>query len=219
MSAGGVWVAGSLFLVAGCLFLVADCLFLVAGSLFLVVGGLLPDTQRTNSASRAQNRGFCAFLAFRTPVFGLFEHKIGVFVRFWPLEPPFSGFSSTKSAFLCAFWLRDPCFRAFRAQNRGFCALLGSGTLVFGRFEHKIEVFVRFWGLEPLFSGYSSTKSRFLCAFGVCNPHFRAFRVQNRDFCARAAGQVASGSEKVTFLQITEHTSKMQIPHNQIINF
>ena len=33
---------------------------LVAGSLFLVASGLLPGTQRTNSASRAQNRGFCA---------------------------------------------------------------------------------------------------------------------------------------------------------------
>ena len=85
--------------------------------------------------------------------------------------------------------------------------------------EHKIEVFVRFWGLEPQFSGFSSTKTRFLCFFGVWNPCFQAFRAQNRHFCARAAGQVASGSEKVTFLQITEHTSKMQIPHNQIINF
>ena len=32
-------------------------------------------------SSRAQNRGFCAFLAFGTPVFGNFEHKIGIFVR------------------------------------------------------------------------------------------------------------------------------------------
>ena len=31
-------------------------------------------------ALRAQNRGFCAFLAFVIPVFGHFEHKIGVFV-------------------------------------------------------------------------------------------------------------------------------------------
>ena len=30
------------------------------------------------------------------------EHKIEVFVLFWPLEPPFSGISSTKTAFLCA---------------------------------------------------------------------------------------------------------------------
>ena len=31
-------------------------------------------------ASRAQNRGFCALLPFGTPVFGCFEHKIGIFV-------------------------------------------------------------------------------------------------------------------------------------------
>ena len=50
------------------------------------------------------------------------EHKIGIFVRFLPLEPSFSGISSTKSRFLCAFALRDPRFRVFRAQNRHFCA-------------------------------------------------------------------------------------------------
>ena len=71
-----------------------------------------------------------------------------------------------------------------RAQNRHFCALLPSGTPVFGHFEHKIEVFVLFWPSEPPFSGISSTKSRFLCAFGLRNPHFRHFRAQNRHFCA-----------------------------------
>ena len=71
---------------------------------------------------RARNRGFCALFAFETLIFGRFEHKIGVFVRFLPSGPPFSGFSSTKSRFLCAFWLRNPHFRAFRAQNRHFCA-------------------------------------------------------------------------------------------------
>ena len=79
-----------------------------------------------------------------TLVFGHFEHKIGVFVLFCPSEPLFSALSSTKSRFLCAFALRNPCFRAFRAQNRGFCALLPFGTPIFGRFEHKIGVFVRF---------------------------------------------------------------------------
>ena len=68
---------------AGLGVLVADGLFLVADSLFLVVGGLLPGTQRTNSASRAQNRHFCALFASGTPVFWLFEHKIGIFVRFY----------------------------------------------------------------------------------------------------------------------------------------
>ena len=71
------------------------------------------------------------------------EHKIEVFVRFWGWEPSFSGISSTKSRFLCAFGVGNPRFQAFRAQNRGFCALLGFGTFVFGLFEHKIEVFVR----------------------------------------------------------------------------
>ena len=53
-------------------------------------------------SSRAQNRGFCAFLASETPIFGRFEHKIEVFVRFCPSEPLFSGISSTKSRFLCS---------------------------------------------------------------------------------------------------------------------
>ena len=55
------------------------------------------------------------------------EHKNSIFVLFWPLEPLFSGVSSTKLGFLCFFGLRDPRFRAFRAQNRGFCALLPEG--------------------------------------------------------------------------------------------
>ena len=87
-----------------------------------------------SQSSRAQNLGFCALLGFGTPVFRRFEHKIEVFVRFWGPEPPFSGVSSTKSAFLCAFCFRNPYFQAFRAQNRGFCALLAAGTLVFWRF-------------------------------------------------------------------------------------
>ena len=39
-------------------------------------------------------------------------------------------------------------------QNRHFCALLGSGTLVFGHFEHKIEVFVRFYPPSPPFGRF-----------------------------------------------------------------
>ena len=61
-------------------------------------------------AVRAQKVGFCAFFAFGTPDFWLFEHKIEVFVRFCPPKPPFSGISSTKLGFLCFFGLRDPRF-------------------------------------------------------------------------------------------------------------
>ena len=78
-------------------------------------------------SSRAQNQGFCSFLAFRTIIFRPLEHKIEVFVRFLPSGPPFSGFSSTKSAFLCAIRLRNPYFQAFRARKWGFCALLDFG--------------------------------------------------------------------------------------------
>ena len=51
---------------------------------------------------RAQNRHFCAFLAFVTPVFGRFEHENGFFVSEWAIFPLFSGISSTKSGFLCS---------------------------------------------------------------------------------------------------------------------
>ena len=112
----------------------------------------------------------------------------------FPLFPvPIPFLPSTKSAFLCAFGVWNPRFRAFRAQNRGFCALLWSENPVFGHFEHKIEVFVRFCGLKPLFSGISSTKSRFLCAFALWNPYFRAFRAQNWGFCARGAVKCSIG--------------------------
>ena len=102
----------------------------------------LPDANSfsfyaTFPSSRAQNRGFCALLAVRTPIFRHFEHKIEFFVRLWLSEPPFSGFSSTKSRFLCAFGQYFLGFRPRRAQNRGFCALFpekvgfaGCGNLI-----------------------------------------------------------------------------------------
>ena len=98
------------------------------------------------------------------PLYLLPEHKIGFFVRFWPSEAPFLGFSSTKSRFLCAFGVWNPRFRAFRAQNRGFCALFAFGTPIFGTFEHKIEVFVSEWAIFP---------------------RFWVVLTQNRGFCAR----------------------------------
>ena len=42
-----------------------------------------------------------------------------------------------------AVMLSDATFPSPRAQKRLFCALFAFGTPVFGRFEHKIEVFVR----------------------------------------------------------------------------
>ena len=68
--------------------------------------------------------------------------------------------------------LQNPRFQAFRAQNCHFCALFAFGTPIFRPFEHKIGIFVRFCPSEPSFSGISSTKSRFLCAFRLRNPRF-----------------------------------------------
>ena len=61
---------------------------------------------------------------FPVPLSRLPEHKIGIFVRFLPSEPSFSGFLSTKSVFLCQKEQFSPGFCPFRAQNRGFCALV-----------------------------------------------------------------------------------------------
>ena len=43
-------------------------------------------------------------------------------------------------------------------------------------------------------------------------------RTKNQILCSKRRG-LASGIVKVAFLQITAHAFKMQIPHNQIINF
>ena len=112
-------------------------------------------------------------------------HVYGKRLRGYAFRCHFPVSPSTKSGFLCFFGLRDPRFRAFRAQKRGFCAFFACGTLIFGHSEHKIEVFVLFLPSGPPFSGFSSTKFGFLCFFGLRNHHFRAFRAQNRAFCAR----------------------------------
>ena len=75
-------------------------------------------------------------------------------------------------------------FGPSRAQNRGFCALLPFGTPIFGHFEHKNSIFVSETAIFPWFWPLPSTKSGFLCAFTLRNPRFRAFRAQNRGFCA-----------------------------------
>ena len=82
----------------------------------------LPDANFPSS--RAQNRDFCVRTGNFSLVFAPPEHKIGIFVRFLPSGPPFSGLLSTKSAFLCQNWQFSPGFCPFRAQNRDFCALI-----------------------------------------------------------------------------------------------
>ena len=113
--------------------------------------------------------------------------------HFYPSRCHLPIFPSTKSGFLCVFALRNPCFLAFQAQNRGLCALLGSGTLVFGLFEHKIGIFVRFCPSGPPFWGDSSTKSRFLCAFESETPVFGRFEHKKPKFVLGVPLSAASG--------------------------
>ena len=103
---------------------------------------------------------------FPMPISHLHEHKIGIFVRFLPSEPSFSGFLSTKSAFLCQKEQFSPGFYPFRALNRDFCSLFAFGTTIFWPFEHKIGIFVRLfyetWPLE------AEKRANFFCTLLSC---------------------------------------------------
>ena len=66
-------------------------------------------------SSRAQKRHFCALLAFGTPIFRPFEHKIEVFVSEMAIFPWICPLPSTKSAFLCSRGGES----GIRKRNRG----------------------------------------------------------------------------------------------------
>ena len=107
-----------------------------------------------------------------------------------------------------------------RGGREESCPEAASRTVALGRQSGELPL----CGRQGL--ALPSTKSVFLCAFAIQNPHFQAFRAQNRHFYARKAGdwhqgkrKLASGSITMAFPQITAHTSKIQIPNNQIINF
>ena len=87
---------------------------------------------------------------FPMPLFRLPEHKIGIFVRFLPSEPSFSGFLSTKSVFLCQKEQFSPGFCPFRAQNRGFCALIQGNMASGNRKARKFLFLHAFKLLLPL---------------------------------------------------------------------
>ena len=101
---------------------------------------------------------------------------------------------ATFTLSVSAITLPDANFPTSRAQNRGFCALLPSGTLIFGHFEHKIEVFVRFCPSGPLFSGISSTKSGFLCSFTKLDVGVGALSRRQRHRCTCAAYTTADAT-------------------------
>ena len=70
------------------------------------------------------------------------------------------------------------------------------------------------------------TKTPILCSKSPKTWEKLPFLTQKWQFCAREEGENGIGKLKgeavtlnVTFLQITAQVFKMQIPHNQIINF
>ena len=98
----------------------------------------------------------------------------------------------------CQFLPSRSPLTSSRAQNWGFCALFAFGTPIIGLFKHKNRLFVLFYPPEPPILGFSSTKSRFLCAFWLRTTRFRTFRAQNWGFCAREAGKEALGNLKIS---------------------
>ena len=92
--------------------------------------------------------------------------------------------------------------------------------------EHKNPDFVLETPENRGSEGQKRTKTSILCSKRPKMGVSEAKKAQKPRFCAREEGYwqweemiLASGSATVAFLQITAHTSKMQIPHNQIINF
>ena len=91
---------------------------------------------------------------------------------------------------------------------------------------HKKPDFVLGSGKNQGKIAHSDTQKPFLCSERPKTGVPKAKKAQKTRFCAREEGdwhreegQLASGSASVAFLQITAHTSEMQIPHNQTINF
>ena len=92
--------------------------------------------------------------------------------------------------------------------------------------EHKNPDFVLEIPENEGPEGQKRTKMPILCSKYPKMRVPKAKKAQKPRFCAREVGKLASGSViaetlsvNVAFLQITAHTSKMQILHNQIINF
>ena len=92
--------------------------------------------------------------------------------------------------------------------------------------EHKNPDFVLEMPENVGFEGQKRTRTSILCSkrpkTGVPKPK----SAQKPRFCAREEGDwqweekiLASGKATVAFLQITAHAFKMQMLHNQIINF
>ena len=113
--------------------------------------------------------------------------------------------SSTKTSILCSKCPKTRVLEAKIAQKPRFCARNAPKQGFQRAKAHKNLNFVLKTPENGGFGSQKSTKTPILCSG-------RRGVVVGRE-------NIGIGSATVAFLQITAHASKMQIPHNQIINF
>ena len=126
------------------------------------------------------------------------EHKKPDFVLEMPENEGSGGRKRTKTPILCSKCPKTRVQKPKSAQKPRFCA---RNTRKWGSRRpkaHKNPYFVLEMPENKGFRGQKRTKMPFMCS--------------------KIKG-LASRRATVAFLQITAHTSEMQIPHNQIINF
>ena len=150
------------------------------------------------TAPRAQILVFCARTARKRGFQSPKAHKNHDFVlgraKNWGPE----GQKRTKTPFLCSRSQKSGVPKAKNAQKPRFCAR-NARKWGFRRAKaHKNLDFVLEMPENGGPEGQKRTKMPFMCS--------------------KIKG-LASRRATVAFLQITAHTSEMQIPHNQIINF
>ena len=113
-----------------------------------------------------------------------------------------------------------------RAQKPRFCAREAPKQGLRRVKAHKNPDFVLKTPENRGSEAKKSTKTQILCSKSPKMGVPKGKSAQKPRFCAREEGDwqweekiLASESATVAFLQITAHASKIQIPHNQIINF
>ena len=132
----------------------------------------------------------------------------------------------TKTPILCSEGAKTREISPFLTQKCRFCARKARKRGFRRQKAHKNPDFVLGMGQNLGKVAISDTKKPFLCSKCPKMGVPKAKSAQKPRFCAREEGdwhqgerKLASGSATVAFLQITAHASKVQIPHNQIINF
>ena len=120
--------------------------------------------------------------------------------------------SSTKMPFLCSKSPKTMVLKGKSAQKPRFCARKARKRGLRTPKAHKNPDFVLEMPENGGSEGKKSTKTHFLCSGG------RDWHREGRKLVSESI-TADTFIVNVAFLQITAHTSKTQMSHNQIINF